>query len=375
MGKKADPAKGGKRNEKLMESVAKLLGPTSDPNIQYYLSTGFTLLDLAIQPALPGGRMTEIFGPAAEGKTLTAGSIAAQAQAQGGSVKWMDAEGRLSASLMKLVGLDCSLSSFHRWVPPHLEQCHRALELMMADSAEAQVETIKAGGYPAPEVYVVDSIASLGSEKEEGEDSRPLYQAQLWTAFFRKNTLRKINGLNIHLILINQLRDEVDFFAARAVGGKKYKTPGGKAIAYNASTRINVTQRVIEKTSRARLEETDGYPIGKVIEYEVVKNTGAPPGREAFVPFFFHAGPDNLLACFEYVLDARVQSACSTTWVVNGSYVSHHSTEARNLSRWDWLNRIREDIDATTGDGPLYSELRSETARCYRRMSLYDYGD
>mgnify|MGYP001359736423 FL=1 len=219
------------------------------------ISTGAIAIDLALGVGgLPRNRITEIYGPEASGKTTIALSVIAQAQKQGGTAAFIDAEHALDPSWAETLGVD--LDELIIAQPDTGEQ---ALEI---------VETlIRSGGL---DVIVIDSVAALVPKAEiEGEmgDSMMGVQARLMSQALRKLT-GVISRTRTVCIFTNQLRQKIG-----VMFGNPETTPGGLAMKFYASIRLDV--RKIEV-----LKDKDKI-IGSRHRVKVVKNKVASPFRVA----------------------------------------------------------------------------------------------
>jgi len=219
------------------------------------IPTGIMSLDTALGiGGIPSGRVVEIFGPEASGKTTVCLSIIAQAQKSGGICAFVDAEHALDPAWAKTLGVN--LEDMLISQPDTGEQ---ALEIVEA--------LIRSGGV---DLIVVDSIAALVPRAEiEGEmgDSQMGLQARLMS-----QALRKITGIiaksKTTVVFTNQLRLKIGIMF-----GNPETTPGGLAAKFYSSVRMDV--RKIETLKK------NGEVIGTRVRIKVVKNKMAPPFREA----------------------------------------------------------------------------------------------
>ncbi len=219
------------------------------------IPTGALGVDIALGiGGVPRGRIVEIFGPESSGKTTLALHVIAEAQRQGGEAAFIDAEHALDPVYAKHLGVNID-----NLIVSQPDTGEQALEI-----AEA---LIRSG---ALDVIVVDSVAALVPKAEiDGEmgDSHIGLQARLMSQALRK-LAGAINKSKTVLIFINQLREKVGIMF-----GNPETTPGGRALKFYASVRIDI--RKIENIKQ------DGEVVGNRAKIKVVKNKVAPPFREA----------------------------------------------------------------------------------------------
>ena len=244
------------------------------------IPTGSVALDRALGiGGLPRGRIVEIYGPEASGKTTLALHAVAEAQKMGGEAAYVDVEHALDPVYAKALGVNVD-----ELLVSQPDTAEQALEI-----AEA---LIRSG---AVDVLVIDSVAALVPRAEiEGEmgDNQVGLQARLMSKAMRK-LAGVVSKSNCLAIFINQLRMKIG-----VVYGNPEVTAGGNALKYYASVRLDVR--------RTETLKAGGAPIGSHTRVRVVKNKVAPPFKEAEFDIMYGEGISHLSEVLDLAVEADI---------------------------------------------------------------------
>ena len=299
------------------------------------IPTGALTLDIALGiGGLPRGRIVEIYGPESSGKTTVALHCVAEAQKQGGTCAFIDAEHALDANYAANIGVD--IDNLLLSQPDTGEQ---ALEIC---------ETLVRSG--CIDVVVIDSVAALVPRAEiEGEmgDSHVGLQARLMSQALRK-LAPVVAKSNTICIFINQLREKVG-----VMFGNPETTPGGRALKFYASVRLDV-----RKTETLR-NGTD--VIGNHTRVKVVKNKVAPPFKEAEFDILYGKGVSSEGCILDLAVENNIVDKSGSWFAYKGNkiaqgrdaaktYLIEHPdirTEIETLVRESYMPADDEDADVS----------------------------
>lgn len=238
-------------NKKFGDGALMRLGDATKMNVSV-ISTGSIAIDLALGAGgLPRGRIVEIYGPEASGKTTFCLSVIAEAQRRGGNAVFVDVEHALDPRYAKIVGVDLD-----NLMVSQPESGEDALNI---------TETLIRSG--AIDVIVLDSVAALVSRQElDGQmgDTTVGLQARMMSQAMRRLTAA-ISKTNCVCIFTNQIREKIG-----VMFGSPETTPGGRALKFFCSIRMDI-RRI------GQIKEANGTVTGSRTRLKIVKNKVAPP--------------------------------------------------------------------------------------------------
>lgn len=295
------------------------LGDDSVQNVEV-IPTGCLTLDIALGVGgVPRGRIIEIYGPESSGKTTVALHMVAEAQKLGGNAAFIDAEHALDPTYAARLGVD--LKNLYVSQPDNGEQ-----GLEIADSL------VRSG---ALDIIVIDSVAALTPKAEiEGEmgDSHVGLQARLMS-----QALRKLAGITSKtktcVVFINQLREKVG-----VMFGSPETTPGGKALKFYASIRLDV--RKIDTLK----EGNDS--VGNRTRIKVVKNKMAPPFKQAEFDIIYGLGISREGCILDLAIEKELIEKSGSWFSYKGDKIAQGRENAKNylVNNPDLSKKIEDEI-------------------------------
>lgn len=259
------------------------------------ISTGSLVIDRALGiGGLPLGRIVEIYGPESSGKTTLTLQVIAEAQKEGKTCAFIDAEHALDPTYAQKLGVDVN-----------------NLLVSQPDCGEQALEICeKLASSNAVDVIIIDSVAALTPRAEiEGEmgDSHMGLQARLMSQALRKLTAT-LKRSNVLCVFINQLRQKIG-----VMFGNPETTTGGNALKFYASIRIDIRRT-------GSLKEGDQV-IGNETKIKIIKNKLAPPFREAQSLIRFGEGFDIFKEVLDLGVEMKIIEKAGAWYSYNGSKI------------------------------------------------------
>ncbi|MDD7281528.1 MAG: recombinase RecA [Erysipelotrichaceae bacterium] len=267
------------------------------------IPSGSLLLDQALGVGgYPKGRIIEIYGPESSGKTTLALHAIAQVQKKGGRAAFIDAENAIDPVYAKKLGVDIDELILSQ--PDSGEQALNITEML-----------IRSG---AIDLIVIDSVAALVPQVElDGEMGDLQVGAQ---ARMMSKAMRKLAGAMNHqectAIFINQLREKVG-----VIYGNPETTPGGRALKFYASVRIDIRKADVIKNG--------ADIVGNKVKVKVVKNKVAPPFKQATLEIMYGEGISYLSELLDLCVEANIIKKAGAWYSYNGDKIGQGREAAK----------------------------------------------
>ncbi len=302
------------------------LGETSVKDVQV-ISTGSLTLDTALGVGgLPRGRIIEIYGPESSGKTTVALHAVAEAQKMGGEAAFIDVEHALDPVYAKKLGVDID-----NLIVAQPDTGEQALDI-----AEALVRS------GALDIIVIDSVAALVPKAEiEGEmgDSHVGLLARLMSQALRKLT-PIVSRSGAVVIFINQLREKVG-----VMYGNPETTPGGRALKFFASVRLDVRKGEPIKNGTEQ--------IGNKVKVKVAKNKVAPPFRTAEFDILYGEGISREGNILDYAVENNIIKKSGAWFSYNGEKIGQGRDNVRKymVENKEFTEEVEKQVRAILAGG------------------------
>lgn len=295
------------------------------------LPTGVYSIDRALGVGgFARGRVSEVFGDEASGKTTLVLHVIAEAQKKGLTAAYIDVENALDLKYAQALGVDLAKLLF----------CQPSSAEEALDVAKTLAETGEVA------VVVVDSVASLVpmSETESDPGKSQIGSVARFMSQSLKQVVPAFNKTNTALIFINQLRTNIG-----VVFGDPMDTPGGKALKYNASQRVDLRRS-------SKVLNTEGELNGHVARVKVVKSKVSAPGGTTKVPVIFGRGFDKDYDIFSLALEKGIiYTEGGTTHFFKTEKLGVGENRAfTKLQKEGRLGEVREELDK------LFSKVEEE---------------
>lgn len=305
------------------------------------ISTGSLALDLALGiGGLPAGRIIEIFGPESSGKTTVCLHVIANAQAKGGKCAIIDAEHAIDPGYARKIGVDIDNLLISQ--PNCGEDALNICDTLVRSNAI--------------DVLVVDSVAALVPKAEiEGEmgDSHVGLQARLMSQALRKLTGAASRSRTC-IIFTNQIREKIG-----VMFGNPETTPGGNALKFYASIRMDIRKTTVIKDASANI-------IGNRARVKVIKNKMAPPFRVAEFDIMYNEGISKAGSVLDVATDMGILEKRGSWFSLDGEQLGQGRDQTKALIaaspelQQKLMDRINAKIKGGEASAPM--ELPEESA-------------
>jgi len=302
-------------------------GDTDSPSeVKGWVGSGSSMLDLAIANrkggGFPVGRITEITGLEASGKSLLAAHALADTQKQGGLAVYIDTENAVSREFLEAIGLDLEKMLY---VPlDTIEDIFEAIESI--------IESVRKSSKDRLVTIVVDSVMGASTKIEQADD----YDKAGWAtskAIILSKGMRKITNLlgrqKVALLFTNQLRSRLG-----VAFGDPWTTSGGKAIPFHSSVRLRLKSVGQIKVKKDGVDQT----VGIKTRCQVIKNRMGPPLKTIDYDIYFESGIDNFGGWLNVMKQFKLVSTAGAWY----TYTKADGTDVKFLSK-DFQGKLEAD--------------------------------
>jgi len=291
-----------------------------------WISTGSSMLDLAISNrkngGIPIGRITEITGMEASGKSLVAAQILANTQKKGGLGVFIDTENACNEEFLQALGIDTSKLLYIQLET--VEDIFEVIDNIITKVRESEQDRLV--------TIVVDSVAAATTRVEQEAD----YSKDGWAtskAIVISKAMRKVTQMigrqRVALVFTNQLRQKLG-----VMFGDPWTTSGGKALQFHASCRLRLKAAGQIKTKVKGQDQV----VGIKTKAQVVKNRMGPPLRTAEFDIYFDSGIDDFGGWLRVLKDYNMVKQ-GGSWY---TYTRENGEEIKFLSK-DWNGKLEDD--------------------------------
>jgi recombination protein RecA len=295
---------------------------TTPTDIKDFVSTGSTLLNLAISNKPNGGiavgRITEINGLESSGKSLIGAHILAETQRKKGVAVYMDTETSVSREFLETIGIDVSNMLYIHLET--IEDIFEAIEQIVVKIRESDKDRLV--------TILVDSLAAATTKVELEAD----FEKDGWAtskAIIISKAMRKITQMigrqKIALVFTNQLRQKLG-----VMFGDPWTTSGGKALPFHASTRIRLK-------NLGQIKDAKKNTIGMKMRAQVIKNRLGPPMRHADFNLYFESGIDDDGSWLQVLKDHKLLKQGGAWYTM-----TNQNGEELKFQSKDWSEQLKD---------------------------------
>ena len=296
---------------------------TTPTDIKDFVSTGSTMLDLAISNKANGGiavgRITELNGLESSGKSLLGAHMLAETQKKGGVAVYIDTETAVSTEFLSAIGIDVDNMLYLHLET--VEDIFAAIEEITAKVRESDKDRLV--------TILVDSLAAASTKVEMEAD----FDKDGWAtskAIVISKAMRKITQMigrqRIALVFTNQLRQKLG-----VMFGDPWTTSGGKALPFHASTRIRLK-------NTGQIKDKKNNTIGMKMRAQVIKNRLGPPMRHADFELYFETGIDDFGSWLKVMKEHKLVKQGGAWYTMN----DHKGNELKFQSK-DWNEQLEDE--------------------------------